>query len=70
MPKHHLNYVVLFDGNVFRVFERLGKDVPFEAYNPEKSLGEGLTFQECLDNTSIPVWEIEDFSREVVFNEG
>lgn len=69
MSRHHLNYIVLFDGNFFRVFERLGKDVPFEAYNPMKHLGKGLTFNEAISNSSVPVWEIEDYARDVVFNE-
>lgn len=69
MVRQKLNYVVLFDGSFFRVFERLGKDVPFEAYNPEKHLGKGVTLEKCLENSSVPVWEIEDVPRDVVFNE-
>ena len=64
-----LNYVVLHDGTNYFVFERLGKNVPFEAYNREKHLGKGTTFDEALNNTSIPVWMIEDDPVEVIFNE-
>ena len=64
-----LNYVVLHDGSFYRVFERLGKNVPFGAYNPQKHLGIGTTFEEALDNTSIPIWMIEDDPIEVMFNE-
>lgn len=67
--RNHLNYIVLFDGSYFRVFERLGKNVPFEAYNSDKHLGMGVTFDEAIRNCSVPVWEIEDYARDVVFNE-
>ena len=63
-----LNYVVLHDGSFYRVFERLGKNVPFSAYNTEKHLGIGTTFEEALDNTSIPIWMIEEDPVEVMFN--
>lgn len=63
-----LNYVVLYDGSFYRVFERLGKNVPFSAYNTEKHLGIGTTFKKALSITSIPRWMIEDEPIEVVFN--
>lgn len=69
MSRTHLNYIVLFDGNMFRVFERLGKQTPLEAYNPQKHLGEGATFEEAIANSSVPRWQIEDHVRDVVFNE-
>lgn len=34
----HLNYVILKENGVFYLFERLGKDVPFEAYNKNMAL--------------------------------
>ena len=43
-----LNYIVLSDGSFYRVFERLGKNVPFEAYNPNKHLGIGTSFEDAL----------------------
>ena len=64
-----LNYIVLSDGIRYFVFERLGKNVPFEAYNREKHLGMGTTFEEALSNTSVPCWMIEEDAIEVVFNE-
>ena len=63
-----LNYVVLHDGSFYRVFERLNKNVPFSAYNIEKHLGIGTTFEEALNNSSVPVWMIEEDPIEVIFN--
>lgn len=62
------NYIVLHDGNTYRVFERLSKDIPFGAYNPEKHLGIGLSFNEAISNCDVPKWQIEDTAYEVVFN--
>lgn len=67
--RNHLNYIILHDGEYYRVFERLGKDVPFSAYNPHKHLGIGLSVEEALSNSSVPVYEIEDLPYEVVFND-
>lgn len=69
MNRSNLNYVVLHNGESYMVFERLGKDVPFEAYNKDKHQGIGNTFDEAIANSSIPRWEIEDKAIEVVFNE-
>ena len=69
MKTPKMNYIVLHDGSFYRVFERLGKNVPFEAYNPKKHLGKGTSFEECVNNSSIPKWEIEENPIEVVFNE-
>ena len=68
--RNHLNYIILHDGEFYRVFERLGKNVPFSAYNPMKHLGIGLSVEEALSNSSVPVYEIEDLPYEVVFNDG
>ena len=38
MKHEHLNYIVLHDGEQYYLFERLGKNVPFEAYNPNKAI--------------------------------
>lgn len=38
MKNSHLNYVILHDGKMYHLFERLGKDVPFDAYNPSKAI--------------------------------
>jgi hypothetical protein len=63
------NHVILHDGKNYRVFERLGKDVPFDAYNPENHLGIGKTVEECLENTTVNLWDIEHTPYEVIFNE-
>ena len=34
----HLNYIILHDGSEYSLFERLGKNVPFDAYNKESAL--------------------------------
>lgn len=59
MKHQHLNHIVLSDGNVFGVFHRLGKQVPFYAYNFEKALGTGDTPEEAITNSGIPRWDIE-----------
>ena len=69
MKYHHLNHIILSDGEYYRVFERLGKNVPFEAYNPENHQGIGSSVEECLQKTQIPLWDIEKTPYEVVFNE-
>ena len=69
MSYHHLNHIILHDGSFYRVFHRLGKDVPFEAYNPRNHLGIGTSVDECLSNTSVDLWDIEIHPIEVVFNE-
>lgn len=60
-----LNYIVVYDGSVYRVYERLGKDVPLSAYNPSKHLGLGTTFDEAIENADIPRWMIETRTYEV-----
>lgn len=67
--KHHLNYIILSDGKCYRIFERLGKDVPFEAYNHDAHLGMGDTVEEAIENTSVPIYEIEMKPYEVIFND-
>ena len=69
MNRSDLNYVVLHDGEYFRVFERLGKKVPFSAYNRNKHIGIGTTVEESLQNSSVPRWMIDEKPIEVVFNE-
>ena len=64
-----LNYIVLSDGIEYFVFERLGKDVPFGAYNKEKHLGKGTSFDDAIANSTVPCWMIEDDPIEVIFNE-
>lgn len=63
------NFIVLHDGEFYRVFERLGKNVPYEAYNPSKHLGIGITFDEAIANSSVPVYQIEEQAIEVIFND-
>lgn len=62
------NHIILHDSNYY-VFERLGKDVPFEAYNQENHLGKGETLDEVIENTSVPLWDLELKPYEVVFND-
>ena len=38
MKHEHLNYIILHDGECYYLFERLGKQVPFEAYNPNLAI--------------------------------
>lgn len=63
------NYIILHDGSFYRVMERLGKNVPFEAYNPSRHLGIGTSMDECLSNSSVPSYQIELSPVEVMFNE-
>ena len=63
------NYIVLHDGSVYMVMERMGKDVPFSAYNPSRQLGIGESCEEAIRNSIIPSYQIEDVAYEVVFNE-
>ena len=67
--KHHLNHIILHDGEFYRIFERMGKNVPYEAYNPSRHLGIGITVDECLSNTTVNLWDIEMKPVEVIFNE-
>ena len=48
--KHHLNHIILHDGKSYHLFERMGKNVPFEAYNPEKSIFSSSNLEEVLEN--------------------
>lgn len=48
--KHHLNYIILHDGKNYHLFERLGKDIPFEAYNTEKAIVSSDSLDEILKN--------------------
>ena len=68
--KHeHLNYIILHDGSFYRIMERLGKDVPFSAYNPNRHLGIGTSVDEALRNSSVPIYQIEHHPIEVMFND-
>jgi len=62
-------YIILHDGTFYYVLERLGKDVPFEAYNPRRHHGKGLTVDEALQNATVPVYEVEHHPIEVMFND-
>lgn len=46
--KHHLNYIILSDGQKYYLFEREHKDVPFEAYSKSKSLKIGDSISEIF----------------------
>ena len=68
MKHNHLNYIILSDGVVYRVFERLGKNVPFEAYNKDSYLGIGDTPEDAVSDSNIPSYEVELKPYEVIFN--
>lgn len=51
--KHHLNFIILHDGENYHLFERLGKKVPYEAYNPSKSLKSRKSVLEILENSEV-----------------
>lgn len=69
MKHSHLNYIILSDGINYRVFERLGRDVPFEAYNKDNHLGIGDTVEDALSDSDVPSYEVELKPYEVIFNE-
>ena len=69
MKHSHLNYIILSDGIVYRVFERLGKNVPFGAYNKNACLGMGDTPEDAVSDSRIPSYEVELKPYEVIFNE-
>lgn len=69
MKHEKLNFIILHDGTFYRVMERLGKDVPFSAYNPKRHLGKGLSVEEALSNSSVPSYMVEHNPIEVMFNE-
>ena len=58
MNRQHLNHVCLFDGK-WRVYERMGKQIPFGLYPHHRHLGEGETPEEAMRNSSVPMWDIE-----------
>lgn len=67
--KEHLNHFILHDGSCYRVFEKMGKKVPYEAYNPNRHLGIGDSPEEAIRNSSVPSWDIDIKPVEVIFNE-
>ena len=69
MKHSHLNYLILSDGVLLYLFERLSKKVPFEAYNRSRSLCTGESVEEILDNSPVPVFMIEKHPVEVLFND-
>lgn len=50
--KHHLNYIILSDGQKYYLFEREHKDVPFEAYSKSKCLKIGESVDEILGKSA------------------
>lgn len=69
MSRHHLNYIILSDGRMNYLFERLGKKTPFGAYNKDHALCSGSTIEQVLENSPIPIWQVEKEPYEVIFNE-
>ena len=51
------------------LFERLGKNVPFEAYNPNHAICSGTSVGEILEKSPVASYEIEHNPIEVIFNE-
>ena len=69
MKHNHLNYIILSDGDNKFLFERLGKNVSFDAYNPAHALCSGVSVDDILQHSPIPIWQIEKSPYEVIFNE-
>ena len=53
MKHHHLNYIILSDGQRCYLFEREHKDVPFEAYSKSKCLKTGDSVIEILEKSRV-----------------
>jgi len=68
MKQHH-NHIILSDGVAYYLFERLGKKVPFGAYNPSSAIFRGETIDEILENSPVPLHDVEKRPYEVIFNE-
>ena len=51
MSKQHLNHIAINKGEVWYIFERMGKDIPFSLYPIHRHLGKGYS--------SVPSWDIE-----------
>ena len=80
MKHNHRNYIILSDGCRCYLFERLGKDVPFEAYNTSLAIDSAENEIDLLEKirhrksdslgSRIPsLSEIETKPYEVIFNE-
>ena len=67
MRTQHLNYVILSDGVLYYLFERLGKETPFSAYSRGNALSVGESVEEILENYPITKYEIEETPYEVIF---
>ena len=62
MNNSHLNYVAINKGNVWYIFERMGKSIPFDLYPIDRNLGKGYSSDEAIRNSSVPSWNIEVIS--------
>lgn len=62
MNKSHLNYVAIYRGDLWYVFERMGKDIPYSLYPLNRHLGKGESSDEAIRNSSVPSWNIEVIS--------
>ena len=69
MKHERLNFIILSDGSMKYLFERLGKNVPFEAYNPNHAICSGTSVEEILEKSPVASYEIEHNPIEVMFNE-
>ena len=62
--KQHLNHVAIKRENTWYIFERMGKQVPFGIYPLHRHLGNGMTVESAIENSSVPTWDIEVISDE------
>lgn len=62
MYNNHLNHVCLFKGEMWYVFERLGKQIPFDLYPINRHLGKGISPDEAISNSVVPSYDIEVIS--------
>lgn len=62
MNKSHLNYVAINRGDLWYIFERMGKDIPYSLYPLNRHLGKGVSSDKAIRNSSVPSWNIEVIS--------
>ena len=56
---HHLNHIVIQRDDSWYVFERMGKQIPFNLYPIHRHLGCGDSSEDAIRNSSVPSWDIE-----------
>ena len=75
---YHSNYIILSSNGVYYLFEKLNKNIPFEAYNTVSAIvssdsidglySEIQQYNQNTNNNSIPLYQIEETPYEVIFN--